>query len=112
MVESASIKVAGDMFNEAVIKYIRRKHNVLIGERTAEDLKIQIGCVFPQEEEETVEVKGRCLMTGLPKVFTVSSSEMIEALKSLPSAFWRPSTPCWKRRRPNWWPTSPPTASS
>ena len=79
VVESASIKVAGDMFNEAVIKYIRRKHNVLIGERTAEDLKIQIGCVFPQEEEETVEVKGRCLMTGLPKVFTVSSSEMIEA---------------------------------
>ena len=81
VVESASIKVAGDMFNEAVIKYIRRKHNVLIGERTAEDLKIQIGCVFPQEEEETVEVKGRCLMTGLPKVFTVSSSEMIEAFE-------------------------------
>ena len=81
VVESASIKVAGDMFNEAVIKYIRRKHNVLIGERTAEDLKIQIGCVFPQEEEEAVEVKGRCLMTGLPKVFTVSSSEMIEAFE-------------------------------
>ena len=81
VVESASIKVAGDMFNEAVIKYIRRKHNVLIGERTAEDLKIQIGCVFPQEEEETVEVKGHCLMTGLPKVFTVSSSEMIEAFE-------------------------------
>ena len=81
VVESASIKVAGDMFNEAVVKYIRRKHNVLIGERTAEDLKIQIGCVYPQEEEQTVEVKGRCLMTGLPKVFTVSSSEMIEAFE-------------------------------
>ena len=50
VVESASIKVAGDMFNEAVVKYIRRKHNVLIGERTAEELKIQIGCVYPQEE--------------------------------------------------------------
>ena len=81
VVESASIKVAGDMFNEAVVKYIRRKHNVLIGERTAEDLKIKIGCVYPQEEEKTVEVKGRCLMTGLPKVFTVSSSEMIEAFE-------------------------------
>ncbi len=81
VVESASIKVAGDMFNEAVVKYIRRKHNVLIGERTAEDLKIQIGCVYPQEEEQSVEVKGRCLMTGLPKVFTVSSGEMIEAFE-------------------------------
>ena len=81
VVESASIKVAGDMFNEAVIKYIRRKHNVLIGERTAEDLKIQIGCVFPQEEEETVEVKGRCMMTGMQKVVTVSSSAMIEAFE-------------------------------
>ena len=81
VVESASIKVAGDMFNEAVVKYIRRKHNVLIGERTAEELKIQIGCVYPQEEEQTVEVKGRCLMTGLPQVFSVSSSEMIEAFE-------------------------------
>ena len=81
VVASASIKVAGDMFNEAVVKYIRRKHNVLIGERTAEELKIQIGCVYPQEEEQTVEVKGRCLMTGLPKVFSVSSSEMIEAFE-------------------------------
>lgn len=81
VVESASIKVAGDMFNEAVVKYIRRKHNVLIGERTAEELKIQIGCVYPQEEGQTVEVKGRCLMTGLPKVFSVSSSEMIEAFE-------------------------------
>ena len=81
VVESASIKVAGDMFNEAVVKYIRHKHNVLIGERTAEELKIQIGCVYPQEEEQTVEVKGRCLMTGLPKVFSVSSSEMIEAFE-------------------------------
>ena len=81
VVESASIKIAGDMFNEAVVKYIRRKHNVLIGERTAEDLKMKIGCVYPEEEEQTVEVKGRCLMTGLPKVFSVSSSEMIEAFE-------------------------------
>ena len=81
MVESASIKIAGDKFDEAVIKYIRRKHNVLIGERTAEELKMTIGCVFPRPEEVTMDIKGRCLMTGLPRVFTVSSSEMIEAFE-------------------------------
>ena len=61
----ASIKIAGDQFDEAIVKYIRRKHNVLIGERTAEELKMQIGCVFPRPEEQTVEIKGRCLMTGV-----------------------------------------------
>ena len=64
----ASIKVAGDQFNEAVVKYMRRKHNLLIGERTAEEMKMSIGCVFPPEEEMTMEIKGRCLLTGLPKV--------------------------------------------
>ena len=83
VVESASIKIAGDKFDEAVIKYIRRKHNVLIGERTAEELKMQIGCVFPRPEEQTLEIKGRCLMTGLPRVFSVSSSEMIEAFEEV-----------------------------
>ena len=53
VVESASIKVAGDQFNEAVVKYMRRKHNLLIGERTAEEMKMSIGCVFPPEEEMT-----------------------------------------------------------
>ena len=81
VVESTSIKVAGDKFDEALIKYIRRKHNVLIGERTAEELKMSIGCVYPREEESVVEVKGRCLMTGLPRVFQVSSAEMIEAFE-------------------------------
>ncbi len=85
VVESASIKTAGDKFDEAVIKYIRRKHNVLIGERTAEELKMRLGCVFPPEEEKSMEIKGRSLMTGLPQVFTVTSSEMIEAFEE-PSA--------------------------
>ncbi len=79
IVESTSIKIAGDQFDEAIVKYIRRKHNVLIGERTAEELKISIGCVWPRDEEVYAEVKGRDLMTGLPRVFTVSSSEMLEA---------------------------------
>ena len=81
VVESASIKVAGDQFNEAVVKYMRRKHNILIGERTAEQMKMEIGCVYPKEEEATIEIKGRCLMTGLPKTITVNSTEMMEAFE-------------------------------
>jgi len=81
VVESCSIKVAGDQLNEAVIKYMRRKHNLLIGERTAEEMKIKIGCVYPMEEEKTMEIKGRCLMTGLPRVVSVSSEEMREAFE-------------------------------
>ena len=60
-----------------------RKHNVLIGERTAEELKINIGCVYPRPDDITIEVKGRCLMTGLPKIFTVSSSETLEAFEEV-----------------------------
>ena len=81
VVESASIKVAGDQFNEAIVKYMRRKHNVLVGELTAELMKKQIGCVFPKEQETTIEIKGRCLVTGLPKVINVSSTEMLEAFE-------------------------------
>ena len=81
VVESASIKVAGDQFNESIVKYMRRKHNVLVGERTAELMKMQIGCVFPKEQEATIEIKGRCLVTGLPKVINVSSTEMLEAFE-------------------------------
>ena len=81
VVESASIKIAGDQLNEAIVKYMRRKHNLLVGERTAEDMKIKIGCVFPREEELTMDVKGRCLLTGLPRVVTVSSAEMLDAFE-------------------------------
>jgi len=81
IVESASIKVAGDAFSDSVIKYIRKKHNVLIGDRTAEELKMNIGCVFPRPEEISMEIKGRDLMTGLPRVFSVTSGEMIEAFE-------------------------------
>lgn len=81
VVASASIKVAGDQFNEAIVKYMRRKHNILIGERTAEQMKMEIGCVYPKEEEATIEIKGRCLMMGLPKTITVNSTEMMEAFE-------------------------------
>ena len=83
IVESTSIKVAGDKFDDAIVKYVRRKHNVLIGERTAEELKMTIGCVYPREEEVSMEVKGRCLMTGLPRVFTVTSTELMEAFEEV-----------------------------
>ncbi len=85
IVESTSIKIAGDQFDEAIVKYIRRKHNVLIGERTAEDLKMTIGCVYSRPEEVTTDIKGRCLMTGLPRVFTVSSTEMVDAFEEVSS---------------------------
>lgn len=79
-VVSTSIKVAGDKFDEAIVKYIKKKHNMMIGERTAEDLKVTIGCVYPKIQEVEMEVKGRDLVTGLPKVVTMYSSEMLEAL--------------------------------
>ena len=79
VVESASIRLAGDKFNEALIRYVRRKHNILIGERTAEELKLQLGCVFPRRESHSREVKGRCLLTGLPKLFPIHTEEMLEA---------------------------------
>ena len=80
VVVSESIKIAGDKFDEAIMKYVRRKYNVVIGERTAEHLKKQIGAVYDHDEPKYVEVKGRCLTQGLPKVITLSSKEMIEAL--------------------------------
>lgn len=83
IVESTSIKIAGDKFDEAIVKYIRRKHNVMIGERTAEEIKIQIGCVYPRTEEISMEIKGRCLMTGLPRTFTVTSTEVLEAFEEV-----------------------------
>ena len=63
VVNSQSIKIAGDAFDDAIVKYIRKKHSVLIGDTTAEDIKKKIGCVFPRLENSTVEVKGRCLLS-------------------------------------------------
>ena len=80
-VVSNSIKVAGDRFDEAIVKYIKKKHNVMIGERTAEDLKLNIRCVYPKFQDMEMDVRGRDLLTGLPKTITVYSSEMLEALE-------------------------------
>ena len=84
-VVNTSIKIAGDDFDEAIVRFMRKKHNLLIGERTAEDIKIKIGTTYPLVEEETMEVRGRNLVTGLPKTVTVTSSETEEALKETTS---------------------------
>ena len=80
-VVSTSIKIAGDDFDEALVRYMRKKHNLLIGERTAEEIKINIGAAYRRPEVQTMEVRGRNLVTGLPKTVTVSSEETEEALK-------------------------------
>ena len=79
-VVSTSLKVAGDKFDEAIVKYIKKKYNIIIGERTAEDLKINIGCVYPKIQDMEMELRGRDLTTGLPRTISVRSSEMFEAL--------------------------------
>lgn len=84
-VVSASIKIAGDDFDDAIVRYMRKKHNLLIGERTAEDIKIRIGSAYPRSESVTVDVRGRNLVTGLPKTITVTSEETEEALKDTTS---------------------------
>ena len=79
-VVSESIKVAGDDFNEAIVRYMRKKHNLLIGERTGEEIKIKIGTCYPRQEELAIDVRGRNLVTGLPKTVTITSEETLEAL--------------------------------
>lgn len=81
IVTSRSVKVAGDSYDEAIINYIRKRHSLLIGERTAEDIKIQIGSAYPYEGEGAMNVKGRNLVDGLPKDIEVSAEEIRFALK-------------------------------
>ncbi|MDR2590073.1 MAG: rod shape-determining protein [Oscillospiraceae bacterium] len=79
VVESVSLKIGGEAFDRELVKYIKRTHNVFVGENTAEELKKSIGCVWNRPETVAVEVKGRCLLTGLPRVIAVSSDDILEA---------------------------------
>lgn len=81
MVVSRSLKIAGDDCDEAITRYIRKKHNVMIGERSAESLKINIGTAYKREKDVYMEIRGRNLVTGLPKNIKISSNEMFEAMK-------------------------------
>jgi rod shape-determining protein MreB len=81
VVVSESLKVGGDKFDEAIVRYMRKQHNLLIGERTAEQVKLNIGTAFPREQEEFMNVSGRNLVKGLPETIQISSTEILEALK-------------------------------
>ena len=80
IVFSKSIRIAGDEMDEAIINYLKKTYNLMIGERTAEEIKVKIGSAYPLDEELTMEVRGRDLVAGLPKMITVSSEEVREAL--------------------------------
>ncbi len=81
IVYSMSIRIAGDEMDEAIIEYLRKTYNLMIGERTAEEIKIRIGSAYPLEEELSMDVRGRDLISGLPKTVTVTSNEIREALQ-------------------------------
>jgi rod shape-determining protein MreB len=83
IVVSTSIKTAGDDFDDALVRFMRKRHNLLIGERTAEEIKIKIGTCYKRPENITMDVRGRNLVTGLPKVVTISSDETEEALREV-----------------------------
>ena len=80
IVTSRSVRVAGDEFDRSIINFIKKKYNLLIGERTAENIKIEIGSAYPSENERTMEIKGRNLLNGLPENITVTSTEIRDAL--------------------------------
>jgi len=80
IVYSRSVRVAGNKMDEDIVQYIKRKYNLLVGERTAEEIKINIGSAFPLEEEVTMEIKGRDLVGGIPKILVISGEEIREAL--------------------------------
>ena len=84
-VVNTSLKIAGDDFDEAIVRYMRKKHNLLIGERTAEDIKINIGTAIERPDQKVMEVRGRDLVTGLPKTVRVTSEETRDALKETTS---------------------------
>ena len=81
IVFSRSLRVGGDEFDETIVAHMKRAYNLMIGERTAEEIKIRIGSAFPLEQELTMEVKGRDLSAGLPKTLTIRSEEIREALQ-------------------------------
>ena len=80
IVVSESIKVGGDKFDDALVRYVKKQHNVIIGERTAEQIKVDIGTALPSERNESMEIRGRDLLTGLPKAIRITSAETFDAL--------------------------------
>jgi len=81
IVTSKSLRIAGDEFDEGIVHYVKKEYNLMIGERTAEEIKMTIGAAYPKPKEEIMEIRGRDLVTGLPKTQTLTSAEITEALK-------------------------------
>ena len=81
IVTAKSIRIGGDEFDESIVNYVKKEYNLMIGERTAEDVKIQIGSTFKDDQEETMQIRGRDLISGLPKTESISSTQVREALK-------------------------------
>jgi rod shape-determining protein MreB len=81
IVTSKSLRVGGNKLDDAIVSYIKKEYNLMIGERTAEEIKINIGSAFPKDKEESMDVRGRDLVTGLPKTLRITSTEILEALK-------------------------------
>ncbi|TYQ16094.1 UNVERIFIED_CONTAM: rod shape-determining protein MreB [Acetivibrio alkalicellulosi] len=81
IVTSKSLRVAGDELDESIVHYIKKEYNLMIGERTAEEIKMTIGAAYPKTKEESMEIRGRDLITGLPKNIMITSTEVSEALK-------------------------------
>ena len=101
-VVSTSVKVAGDDFDEAIVRFMRKKHNLLIGERTAEEIKIQIGCAYKRPELVAMDVRGRNLVTGLPRPSPLRLMRHWRRSASLPCRSWMRYTMFWRGLRPNW----------
>ena len=81
IVTSKSLRIAGDEFDQSIIAYVKKEHSLMIGERTAEQIKMEIGSAYKVEDEKTMEIKGRDLITGLPKTVTISEEQVREALR-------------------------------
>ena len=81
IVSSQSLRIAGDEFDQSIIAYVKKEHSLMIGERTAEQIKMEIGSAYKVEDEKTMEIKGRDLITGLPKTVTISEDQVREALR-------------------------------
>ena len=86
IVHARSVRVAGDAMDECIMQYMRRVYNLLIGERTAEEIKMEIGSAYPTGEEKTMEVRGRDIVAGLPKTMTITSEEIRDALQEAVSS--------------------------
>ncbi len=81
IVTSKSLRIGGNILDDSIVSYIKKEYNLMIGERTAEEIKINIGSAFPKDKEESMDVRGRDLVTGLPKTLRITSTEILEALK-------------------------------